>query len=102
MPWESPRRAPPSHGLQEDPRLAKTEGESMTQQAHDLPRTETFAGEVPAEARVDIAETVARSGLSLGSVRAAPSRLHSEGLVTFRNQRAAAASPPAPGRSRPT
>ena len=62
--------------------MAKTKGKSMTQQAYDLLRTEILAGEIPAEAKINIAETVARSGLSLGSVREALSRLNSEGLVT--------------------
>jgi len=53
----------------------------MTLQAYDLLRGEILTGVMPADAKITISETVGRSGLSLGSVREALSRLTSEGLV---------------------
>ncbi|MCB1395917.1 MAG: FCD domain-containing protein [Rhodobacter sp.] len=53
----------------------------MTLQAYELLRSEILTGVMPADAKINISETVARSGLSLGSVREALSRLTSEGLV---------------------
>jgi Transcriptional regulators len=54
----------------------------MTVQAYDLLRGEILTGVLLADTKINIAETVARTRLSLGSVREALSRLTSEGLVT--------------------
>jgi DNA-binding GntR family transcriptional regulator len=62
--------------------MAKTTGPSMTQRAYDQLRDEILTGVLGAEAKINIAETVQRSGLNLGAVREALSRLTSEGLVT--------------------
>lgn len=62
--------------------MAKASGPSMTQLAYDQLRNEILTGALPAETKINIAETVARTGLSLGAVREALSRLSSEGLVT--------------------
>lgn len=62
--------------------MAKTSGPSMTQLAYDRLRDEILTGALPADAKINIADTVARSGLNLGAVREALSRLTSEGLVT--------------------
>jgi GntR family carbon starvation induced transcriptional regulator len=62
--------------------VAKASGPSMTQLAYDQLRNEILTGVLPAEAKINIAETVARTDLSLGAVREALSRLTSEGLVT--------------------
>ncbi|MCB1390133.1 MAG: FCD domain-containing protein [Rhodobacteraceae bacterium] len=62
--------------------MAKAKGQSMTMQAYDLLRTEILTGVLLADTKINIAETVARSRLSLGAVREALSRLTSEGLVT--------------------
>jgi GntR family transcriptional regulator, carbon starvation induced regulator len=62
--------------------VAKASGPSMTQLAYDQLRNEILTGALPAKAKINIAETVARSGLNLGAVREALSRLTSEGLVT--------------------
>ena len=62
--------------------MAKTSGRSMTQLAYDQLRQDILTGGVAADAKINIAETVARTGLNLGAVREALSRLTSEGLVT--------------------
>lgn len=62
--------------------MAKAKGQSMTLQAYDLLRNEILTGVLLADTKINIAETVARSRLSLGAVREALSRLTSEGLVT--------------------
>lgn len=62
--------------------MAKTSGKSMTEQAYVMLRSEILTGTLGADAKINIAETVARTRLSLGAVREALSRLTSEGLVT--------------------
>ena len=62
--------------------MAKTTGPSMTQLAYEQVRTDILTGVLAADAKINIADTVARSGLNLGAVREALARLTSEGLVT--------------------
>jgi GntR family transcriptional regulator, carbon starvation induced regulator len=62
--------------------VAKASGVSMSQLAYDQLRNEILTGALTAEAKINIAETVGRTGLNLGAVREALSRLASEGLVT--------------------
>ena len=62
--------------------MAKAKGQSMTLRAYDLLRTEILTGALAADAKINISDTVQRSGLSLGAVREALSRLTSEGLTT--------------------
>jgi len=62
--------------------VAKAKGKSMTEQAYALLRDDILSHTLKADAKINIAETVARTGLSLGSVREALSRLTSEGLVS--------------------
>jgi DNA-binding GntR family transcriptional regulator len=54
----------------------------MSRQAYDLLRRDILNGALPADSKINIAETVARTKLSLGAVREALSRLSSEGLVS--------------------
>lgn len=54
----------------------------MTLQAYDLLRADILSGSLRADAKINIAETVGRTRLSLGAVREALSRLTSEGLAT--------------------
>lgn len=53
----------------------------MTAQAYELLRGDILTGAMAPDAKINISDTVARSGLSLGAVREALSRLTSEGLV---------------------
>ena len=62
--------------------MAKVKGQSMTLQAYELLRGQILTGALLPDAKINIAETVAKSALSLGAVREALSRLTSEGLVT--------------------
>ena len=61
--------------------MAKTKGQGMTAQAYDLLRSDILTGVLAPDEKINISDTVARSGLSLGAVREALSRLTSEGLV---------------------
>lgn len=62
--------------------MAESKRQSMTQQAYELLRSEILSGTLSAGQKINIAETVGRSRLSLGAVREALSRLTSEGLVS--------------------
>ncbi|GAB4271022.1 MAG: FCD domain-containing protein [Pararhodobacter sp.] len=73
--------------------MAKTKGLSMSRQAYDLLRAEILSGRFRPEAKINIAETVARTKLSLGAVREALSRLSSEGLVTAETNKGFSVAP---------
>ncbi len=62
--------------------MVKTKSQNMAQQAYAMLRNEILSGQLTADEKINIADTVARSKLSLGAVREALSRLTSDGLVT--------------------
>ena len=61
--------------------MAKTKGQTMTAQAYDRIRSDILSGALKPDEKIKISDLVASMGYSLGAVRAALSRLSSEGLA---------------------